>query len=106
LQCWGDRKHVDVLVGNEEDLQKARHRRPECPDIEAGPDGVLRDDGRRVAKYPQIKVVATTLRDGFHEPPHVSASVGFRPNYGAPTANWTSTIARGGDAFASALLRC
>ena len=58
-------ENVDVLVGNEEDLQKALGV--------AGPEAgkgsaldtarVLRHDHRVVEQYPNVKVVATTLRE-------------------------------------------
>ena len=59
-------EHVDVLVGNEEDLQKGLGiPGPEvAADVQARPERVLRHDrqGRRAA-IRSIKVVATTLRE-------------------------------------------
>ena len=58
-------EHVDVLVGNEEDLQKGLGM--SGPEVAAlsklDPSAFFGMIDRVVAKYPQIKVVATTLRD-------------------------------------------
>jgi 2-dehydro-3-deoxygluconokinase len=56
---------VDVLVGNEEDLQKSLG--VEGPEVAAAsgldPSAFLGMIDRVVDRYPQIKIVATTLRD-------------------------------------------
>ncbi len=58
-------KNVDMIVGNEEDLQKALGiRGPEVEEKSSLDSGVffsMIDDV--VRKYPQVKVVATTLRE-------------------------------------------
>src|SRR5207249_7826290 len=59
-------EHVDVLVGNEEDLQKGLG----IPGPQVASSSSKLDPGsfvgmieRVVARYPQIKIVATTLRE-------------------------------------------
>ena len=58
-------ENVDVLVGNEEDLQKGLGI--PGPEVAAksklDPDAFLGMIGSVVAKHPQVKVVATTLRE-------------------------------------------
>jgi 2-dehydro-3-deoxygluconokinase len=58
-------EHVDVLVGNEEDLQKGLAM--PGPEVAAtskiDPSAFLAMIDRVVARYKQIKVVATTLRE-------------------------------------------
>jgi 2-dehydro-3-deoxygluconokinase len=58
-------KHVDVLVGNEEDLQKGLGM--PGPEVESksklDPSTFLGMIDRVVAEHPQVKVVATTLRE-------------------------------------------
>jgi 2-dehydro-3-deoxygluconokinase len=58
-------EHVDVLVGNEEDLQKGLGM--PGPEVAAtskiDPSAFLGMIDRVVARYPRIKVVATTLRE-------------------------------------------
>ena len=58
-------EHVDVLVGNEEDLQKGLGMRgPEvAAAVEARSERLLRDDGAGRASHPRVKIVATTLRE-------------------------------------------
>jgi len=56
--------HVDVLVGNEEDLQKGLGSRSGCAlEVQAGYERVPRMIEQVVAKHPNVKVVATTLRE-------------------------------------------
>jgi 2-dehydro-3-deoxygluconokinase len=57
-------EHVDVLVGNEEDLQQALGVSGPGAQIDAAHDApaFLEMIERLVEEYPQIKVVATTLR--------------------------------------------
>ena len=58
-------RQTDVLVGNEEDLQKALNIAG--PQAASGgrldPGAFLEMINRVVARYPQLKVVATTLRE-------------------------------------------
>src|SRR5271155_1909989 len=58
-------KHVDVLVGNEEDLQKGLGI--PGPEVAASskldPSAFFQMIDRVVEKHPQIKIVATTLRE-------------------------------------------
>ena len=58
-------KHVDVLVGNEEDLQKGLGI--PGPEVAAtsklDPTAFFQMIDRVVEKHPQIKIVATTLRE-------------------------------------------
>jgi 2-dehydro-3-deoxygluconokinase len=58
-------RHVDVLVGNEEDLQKGLGL--EGQDVEAksklDPSAFYAVIGQAVKKFPNIKMVATTLRE-------------------------------------------
>ncbi|MGO9581835.1 MAG: PfkB family carbohydrate kinase [Acidimicrobiales bacterium] len=118
-RIWGGREqavpvfrriveNVDVLVGNEEDLQKALG----VPGPEVGRssgldasafvgmiDGVL-------ARHPQIKVVATTLRDVISSGRHCWGAVASIDGtiYTAPTCD-IDVLDRvgGGDGFASGL---
>jgi 2-dehydro-3-deoxygluconokinase len=99
-------ENVDVLVGNEEDLQKGLG----IPGPEVAAKSKL-DPGaffgmidKVVKKHPQVKVVATTLRD-VHSTNHHSWSAVAWINgntYTAPTAELT-VLDRvgGGDGFAS-----
>ncbi|MGA2528749.1 MAG: sugar kinase [Acidimicrobiales bacterium] len=101
-------ENVDVLVGNEEDLQKGLGI--EGPEI--GGAGAL--DSRRfaamlesvLARYPQIKVVATTLRDVVSSSRHRWGAVACIDGtiYEAPTCE-LDVLDRvgGGDGFASGL---
>src|SRR5205085_5355282 len=58
-------RHVDVLVGNEEDLQKGLGI--EGVDVESkgklDPSAFFGMIGKVTAKHPHVKVVATTLRE-------------------------------------------
>ena len=67
-------KNVDVLVGNEEDLQKGLGI--PGPEVAAksklDPSAFFSMIGKVTAKHPQIKIVATTLRESaFHKPPQL-----------------------------------
>jgi len=99
-------KHVDVLVGNEEDLQKGLGI--------AGPEVAARsqlDPGtflamidRAVAKHPQIKVVATTLREVHTSNRHSWSAVAWvnGRTYTAPVSELdVFDRVGGGDGFAS-----
>jgi 2-dehydro-3-deoxygluconokinase len=72
-------EHVDVLVGNEEDLQRALGI--PGPDIEASstldPTVFVAMMENVVARYPQIKMVATTLRDVHSSNRHTWGAVGW-----------------------------
>jgi 2-dehydro-3-deoxygluconokinase len=57
-------EHVDVLVGNEEDLQQGLGiPGPETTKSGLDPSAFLGMISEVVARYPQVKVVATTLRE-------------------------------------------
>jgi 2-dehydro-3-deoxygluconokinase len=99
-------KNVDVLVGNEEDLQLGLG----IPGPEAGsrskldPSAFLEMIGKVVEKYPTIKVVATTLRDVHSTNRHSWGAVAWINNQ-----SYVSPICEldiydrvgGGDGFAS-----
>jgi 2-dehydro-3-deoxygluconokinase len=101
-------KNVDVLVGNEEDLQRGLGI--------AGPEVAARSSldptsffemiGRVVEQYPQIKVVATTLREVHSTNRHTWSAVAWIDGkaYTAPTAE-LDVLDRvgGGDGFAAGL---
>jgi 2-dehydro-3-deoxygluconokinase len=101
-------ENVDVLVGNEEDLQKALDipgpevERTSAIDpvaFEAMISGVL-------ARFPHVKVVATTLREVLSSSRHRWSAVASIDGeiYGAPTSE-LDVLDRvgGGDGFASGL---
>jgi 2-dehydro-3-deoxygluconokinase len=103
-------ENADVLIGNEEDLQKGLGI--------AGPDGA--DGGRAldprgffamidkvVARYPQIKVVATTLREVHTTAHHSWSAVAWidGKSYTAPVCELhVHDRVGGGDGFASGLI--
>jgi 2-dehydro-3-deoxygluconokinase len=101
-------ENVDVLVGNEEDLQKGLA----IPGPEIGPSSGI--DARAfvamidkvVADYPRIKVVATTLRDVLSTNRHKWSAVASIDGevYTAPTCE-LDVLDRvgGGDGFAAGL---
>jgi 2-dehydro-3-deoxygluconokinase len=72
-------KHVDVLVGNEEDLQKGLGiAGPEVSAKSAlDPANFFAMIDRVVAKHPQIKVVATTLREVYSSTHHCWGAVAW-----------------------------
>lgn len=101
-------ENADVLVGNEEDLQKGLG----IPGPEVGAKSKL-DPGvffgmidKVIAKHPQVKVVATTLREVHSTNRHSWGAVAWinGGTYSAPTAE-LDVIDRvgGGDGFASGL---
>jgi 2-dehydro-3-deoxygluconokinase len=101
-------EHVDVLVGNEEDLQKGLG----IPGPEAAaaskldPSAFFGMIDRVVQKYPQIKVVATTLREVHSTNRHTWSAVVWinGESYAAPTCELdVYDRVGGGDAFASGL---
>jgi len=99
-------EHVDVLVGNEEDLQKGLGiAGPEVTSkSKLDPTTFFGMIDKVVAKYPQVKIVATTLRE-VHSTNHHSWSAVAWVNgktYSAPTCelNVFDRVG-GGDGFAS-----
>ncbi len=99
-------KNVDVLVGNEEDLQKGLGI--SGPEVAAksklDPSAFFGMIDQVVAKHPQIKIVATTLREVHSTNRHSWSSVAWidGKTHVAPTAELT-VLDRvgGGDGFAS-----
>jgi len=89
--------HVDVLVGNEEDLQKGLGI--PGPAVAAksklDPTAFFGMIERVVAKHPRVKVVATTLRDVHSTSRHSWSAVAWieGQTHVAPTPNSTSTTA-------------
>jgi 2-dehydro-3-deoxygluconokinase len=102
-------KHVDVLVGNEEDLQKGLG----IPGPEVGAKSKLDPTvffsmiDNVVKKYPQVKVVATTLREVHSTNKHSWSAVAWvnGKTYQAPTAE-LDVLDRvgGGDGFAAGFI--
>lgn len=100
--------YVDVLVGNEEDLQKALG----IPGPEAAAKSGL-DSGaflamidRVVSRYPQVKVLATTLREVHSTNRHTWSAVAWMSGkaYVAPTTELdVFDRVGGGDGFASGM---
>lgn len=101
-------QHVDVLVGNEEDLQKGLGiPGPEVAATSAlDPSTFFGMIDRVVSKYPQIKVVATTLREVHSTSHHTWSAVAWMNGdmFVAPTCDIdVYDRVGGGDAFASGL---
>lgn len=101
-------QYVDVLVGNEEDLQMGLGI--EGPKISAksklDPSAFFEMIDEVTARYPHIKVVATTLREVHTASHHSWSAVAWMDGkiYMAPTAELTVyDRVGGGDAFASGL---
>ena len=102
-------KHVDVLVGNEEDLQKGLGI--PGPEVAAksklDPTVFFGMIDKVIAKYPQIKVVATTLREVHNTNHHSWSAVAWveGKTYQAPTAD-LRVLDRvgGGDGFAAGFI--
>ena len=101
-------ENVDVLVGNEEDLQKGLGMAG--PEVAAknklDPSAFFGMIGQVTAKYPRVKVVATTLRDVHSTSHHSWSAVAWinGKNYTAPTAELDiHDRVGGGDGFASGL---
>lgn len=101
-------EHVDVLVGNEEDLQMGLGI--PGPDIVAesklDPSAFLDMIDRVIEKYPHIKVVATTLRDVHSTNRHSWGAVAWIDGdaYVSPTCELdVYDRVGGGDGFASGL---
>jgi 2-dehydro-3-deoxygluconokinase len=99
-------KHVDVLVGNEEDLQKGLGiPGPEVAAKSKLDPSAFFDMIKRVTeKHPQVKVVATTLREVHSTNHHSWSAVSWvnGENHVAPTME-LDVIDRvgGGDGFAA-----
>lgn len=99
-------EHVDVLVGNEEDLQKGLGI--PGPEVESksklDPSAFLAMIEIVREKYPQVKVIATTLREVHSTNHHSWSAVAWinGKTYTAPTAE-LQVLDRvgGGDGFAS-----
>jgi 2-dehydro-3-deoxygluconokinase len=101
-------KNVDVLVGNEEDLQKGLGI--PGPEVAAksklDPGAFFGMIGNVVRKHPQVKVVATTLREVHSSSRHSWSAVAWieGETYAAPTAELVvHDRVGGGDGFASGL---
>ena len=100
-------ENVDVLVGNEEDLQKGLGI--PGPDVtrksKLDPSVFFAMINDVVKKYPKVKVVATTLRHVHSASHHSWSAVAWidGQTYQAPTAELDSIYDRvgGGDGFAS-----
>ena len=99
-------KHVDVLVGNEEDLQKGLGiAGPEAASVsELDPTSFLAMIDGVVERYPQIQAVATTLREVHSASRHRWGAVAWVKgnSYASPTCE-LDVLDRvgGGDGFAS-----
>jgi 2-dehydro-3-deoxygluconokinase len=102
-------QHVDMLVGNEEDLQKGLGI--EGQDVEhtsdLDPEAFFKMIERAVEKFPNVKMVATTLREVKSTNRHEWAAVLWYDGkrYVSPTMQ-LDVIDRigGGDGFASGLI--
>jgi 2-dehydro-3-deoxygluconokinase len=101
-------EHVDVLVGNEEDLQKGLG--VEGPKVEdkskskLDPSAFVAMIDKVVKKYPKVKVVATTLREVHSTNRHSWSAVAWvnGKTYTAPTAELdVYDRVGGGDGFAA-----
>lgn len=99
-------KHVDVLVGNEEDLQKGLGiPGPEVASkSKLDPSTFFGMIDNVIKKYPQVKVVATTLREVHSTNRHSWSAVAWinGKTYSAPTADLdVYDRVGGGDGFAA-----
>ena len=102
-------KHVDVLLGNEEDLQKGLGI--SGPDITAksklDPSVFIGMIDRVLEKYPQIKVIATTMREVHSTNHHSWSAVAWMDGktFHAPTCELhVYDRVGGGDGFASGFI--
>lgn len=102
-------KHVDVLVGNEEDLQKGLGI--PGPEVAAksklDPSAFFGMIDNVIKKHPQIKIVATTLREVHSTNRHSWSAVAWvnGKTYAAPTAELDIyDRIGGGDGFASGFI--
>ncbi len=102
-------EHVDVLVGNEEDLQKGLGiPGPEVSSkSKLDPTTFFGMIDKVTAKYPKVKIVATTLREVHATHHHSWSAVAWinGKTYSAPTAelNVFDRVG-GGDGFASGFI--
>ncbi|MGQ9841508.1 MAG: PfkB family carbohydrate kinase [Anaerolineae bacterium] len=107
-------RHVDVLVGNEEDLQmglgipgpEVAAAQGKSSSSELDPGVFIGMIDRVVAMYPQVKVVATTLREVYSTNRHRWSAVAWinGKTYQAPTCELdVYDRVGGGDGFASGL---
>jgi 2-dehydro-3-deoxygluconokinase len=102
-------ENVDVLVGNEEDLQKGLGVKG--PEVESSskldPSTFFGMIDNVVEKYPKVKIVATTLREVHNTNSHSWSSVAWidGKTYTAPTAE-LNVLDRvgGGDGFAAGFI--
>lgn len=101
-------EHVDVLVGNEEDLQKGLGMEgPKVADkskSKLDPSAFVAMIDKVVKKYPKVKVVATTLREVHSTNRHSWSAVAWvnGKTYTAPTAELdVYDRVGGGDGFAA-----
>ncbi|HZL19687.1 MAG TPA: PfkB family carbohydrate kinase [Polyangia bacterium] len=99
-------KHVDVLVGNEEDLQKGLGiPGPEVASkSKLDPSAFFGMIDKVVAKHPHVKIVATTLREVHSTSRHGWSAVAWvsGQTYAAPTAELdVHDRVGGGDGFAA-----
>ncbi len=101
-------EHVDVLVGNEEDLQKGLG--VQGPQVTAAskldPSAFFDTIDRVVTKFPNLKVVATTLREVHSTNRHGWGAVAWMggQTYASPTCDLeVFDRVGGGDGFASGL---
>jgi 2-dehydro-3-deoxygluconokinase len=102
-------KHVDVLVGNEEDLQKGLGiAGPEVASAsKLDPSAFFGMIDKVVAKHPHVKIVATTLREVHSTNRHGWSAVAWvnGKTYAAPTAELdVHDRVGGGDGFASGFI--
>jgi 2-dehydro-3-deoxygluconokinase len=101
-------QHVDVLVGNEEDLQKGLGvQGPEVAATSAlDPSAFIGMIDRVLEKFPSLKVVATTLREVHSTSRHTWSAVAWinGDTYVAPTCDIdVYDRVGGGDGFAAGL---
>jgi 2-dehydro-3-deoxygluconokinase len=103
--------HVDALIGNEEDLQKGLGiAGPEVTDTSKSkldPETFFEMIGRVVQKYPNIKLVATTLREVHSTNRHDWAAVLWLNGETFKTPHLKLDVLDrigGGDGFASGLI--
>lgn len=102
-------KHVDVLVGNEEDLQKGLGIAG--PEVAAksklDPSAFFGMIDQVVAKHPHVKIVATTLREVHSTNRHGWSAVAWvnGKTFAAPTSDLdVHDRVGGGDGFASGFI--
>jgi 2-dehydro-3-deoxygluconokinase len=102
-------EHVDVLLGNEEDLQKGLGiPGPEVTSMsKLDPSAFLSMIDKVVKKHPRVKVVATTLREVHSTNRHSWSAVAWidAKTYEAPTAELdVYDRVGGGDGFAAGVI--